>query len=40
MNTDPFDEWFLETHGGSGELELDSDVDECVEDCFDDKDEY
>ena len=33
-----FDWWFEETHGGTGELELESDVDECVEDRFDDID--
>lgn len=35
-----FDEWFSETHGGTGELELDPDVDECVEDEFNDIDLY
>lgn len=38
MSTDPFDEWYSETHDGTGELELEGDVDECVEDSFDDID--
>ena len=33
-----FNKWFDETHGTTGELELEEDVDECVEDCFDDLD--
>jgi hypothetical protein len=37
---DQFDEWWSETREGTGELELDSDVDECDEDCFDDIDLY
>jgi hypothetical protein len=28
----PFDEWYSDTHGGTGELEYDSDVDECFYD--------
>ena len=45
-NTNPFDEMFLQTHGGSteededGEVIWDGDVDECVEpDSMNDKDE-
>jgi hypothetical protein len=32
-----YDEWFEMTHNGTGELELEGDVDECVEDRFDDR---
>jgi len=45
-NTNPFDEMFLQTHGGSteededGEVIWDGDIDECVEpDSMNDKDE-
>ena len=33
---DIFNWWFEQTHGTTGELMLESDVDECVEDRFDD----
>ena len=29
LMTNPFDDWYLDTHGGSSEIELESDVDEC-----------
>jgi len=36
-----FDQWFSDTHGGSTpEWEEELDADECVEDQFDDIDEY
>lgn len=40
-NTNPFEDWFFETHGGTGEpvWEQEDDSDECLEDCYDDKDE-
>lgn len=38
---DIWDDWFSETHGGTGELEMDGDVDECVEDLsFDDPESW
>lgn len=33
-----FDEWFSETHGGTGEFDLESDVDEVTYDQMDDED--
>jgi len=40
-STNPFDDFFMETHGGTGEptWELEDDSDECLEDCYEDKDE-
>lgn len=41
-NTNPFEDWFFETHGGTGEpvWEHEEDSDECEEDSYDDKDEF
>ena len=40
-NTNPFENWFFETHGGTDNAswELEEDSDECLEDCYEDKDE-
>ena len=38
-STNPFDDWFFEEKGSGGDFELESDVDECEEDCYDDKDD-
>lgn len=35
-----FDEWWNETHDGSGDLDMDSDVDEVDFDQMSDRDEY
>lgn len=34
--TDPFDEWYFEEKGSGGDFELESDVDECIEDDYSD----
>jgi len=40
MDTNPYDDWWSDEHS-TGELEIESDVDECVTDTpFDDIDEY
>jgi hypothetical protein len=37
-NDDPFfDDLWSETHGGTGELELENDVDECEHDNYEDE---
>jgi len=45
MNSTPDEQedWYSETYGGTGEFEIESDVDECFyteDDSFDDKDLY
>lgn len=33
---DPYDDWFQEKHGSSDDIELESDVDDCIEDDYSD----
>lgn len=33
-STDPFDEWYFEEKGSGGDFELESDVNDCIEDDY------
>lgn len=37
ISTNPFDDWFLEEKGSGGDFELETNVDECLSDDYDEE---